>query len=292
MSKDTKRADAPRQIIDLYPLPESAIEIVDSAEKSQADGIDQLIEIIDELEIEVFDDGVLDENDVEIVRERVGKEFMPKAIVDIQANFVAGQVFCDRLRKNLPNLCPGKTIQPNEDFNWTYLYAISERWNLPLIMVKLGSREVGGHFTLALKRPEQQPDGSWRVLIYDPLNRGERWQNLPKDWQTNRSGEAEVSMNELAGRATKYDLTLPGEEQMADRAGLLEAKRQKFQFDSNNCGAFSLFAAALRTAMKVDSLDPFCMIGIPKLEQDTIDNDGDIPLPGIEIKTKEELLGY
>ena len=199
-------------------------------------------------------------------------------------------MFCARVRANLSTLAPEKHVYaPDEELNQSVLYYLSERWHLPLILIKLGASLETGHYALALRRPEQTQDGHWKVLIADPTRPGERWHDLPDDWQTSYTSGSAVIMNEAVGANNTYDLTFPGDLQTAENIELLEAKSQRFQIDAYNCGLYCLFIAAVRTGLKGDQLNAFNMLGIPQIQEDTRITENGQPLPGIEIRTKSEL---
>ncbi len=271
--------------------PEPAIEVfhhVTEEDLFAPEKFESFIEILNASVDEASGDGQIDLDDAQHLLGVGGENFGPKFVLEaILRNKATSDEFCNRVRANLPSVLNSE-VEPYKEINQRFLYSVSERWKLPLMIVKLGDDPLTGHYTLALKNPEQKDDGSWHVLIADPTRPGERWHDLPNNWS--ELGSQSVIINEAyQNNKDSYDLTFPGDLQTAENIKLLESKSDRLQFDAYNCGLYCLFIAAVRTALKGDQFSGFNMLGIPQIEEDTKIVKNGQPLPGIEILTRSQL---
>ena len=275
--------------VELIDKPVESIHIT-ASELENPDSFMRFINLMNTTVEEVLSDGSLDDGDIEHLIEIGGPEFGQKFLIDAETNKYAADEFCKRIRQNLPDLTPSNLrFGPEQELDQSILMYLSERWHLPLIIIKLGQNDETGHFTLALNRPEQTEDGNWRVLISDPTRPGERWHDLPNNWQTSNNAGSAVLTNMIAGIDKPYDLTVPGDLQTAANIKLIEAKSQRFQLDAYNCGLYCLFAAAVRMGLKADQLNEFNMFGVLQIEEDTKIIEDNKSISGIEIKTRSEI---
>jgi len=235
-------------------------------------------------------DGVINLSDIGQIMSRYSPEASMKVIFSAATNLRTGEAFCYRLRRNLDQIISAGT-SPGEtgEFNFSDLILLSEKWGIPLYGVRLGEDPNRfGHFCLALKNPVQE-NGTWKVLIYDPMANGERWLDLPNNWQQTHLAGASLWKNGFWSSSSQ-DLSIDGELEFANNFEIIKAKLARFQHDAYNCGPLILYAAALRAAFQPGD-NGFKQWGRFALEEATriTDTDG-ILLPGIKIYTREEIL--
>lgn len=89
------------------------------------------------------------------------------------------------------------------------------------------------------------------------MENGEKWMDLP-DWDNSYSMQNTHSTNAFMNASgleqiknDSYNLSIRGDEEIAQNPTLSQAKTAKAQFDGHNCGAMCLFAAALRSGLKI-----------------------------------------
>lgn len=202
-------------------LPEAPTIHVTEEELYSPNSFEPFIQLLDAQVEEVLADGQIDLGDAQHLLQSGGENFGLKFLVDAETrNKVASDTFCARIRSNVAEFT-NLRFEPNQELDWSFLYTLSERWKLPLVLIKLGSNQLAGHYTLALKRPEQKPDGGWQVLIADPTRPGVRYHDLNDSWQESPGAQNEYIPNSVAGNDNPYDLTFPGDLQTAQNIDLL-----------------------------------------------------------------------
>ncbi|MBI4058334.1 hypothetical protein HY408_01065 [Candidatus Gottesmanbacteria bacterium] len=277
---------------DKPPTTPTYVEVSEAETYTQGD-LDRMVQVLRE-DIRRVADLVINEAEIAQLEQRYG-DFASKVIVSAQENMEVAPGFSSRLRQNINQLTGTKTkYDETTEFFSSDLLDLSERWQLPLILVRLGNYRFG-HYALALKKPEQDASGKWRVLIYDPMEGGESWLELPEEamkyaFADPRKTNVLLLSNPLAYHGP-YDLTVQGDVDFADSPKVIQAKLARVQFDIHNCGPMSLMMAAVRQAFKEGPND-FKTEGIQRLEIDTRiphpDIEGEI-LKGVKIRTREEI---
>ncbi len=210
-----------------------------------------------------------------------------------QTNREAASIFVSSLRPKMKDLIAKTTISSpthssynnGEWFSGSDLFALAQRWQLPMVFY----RSAGTHWVLCLRAPERTAKG-WRVLTYNPTQNNEEWMDLSKWSETAadpdeifKGSQAAVYANELAVEMLKnksYDLSLSGDQELADHPELYAAKQTKVQFNAEDCGPLCLYATALRWAMKPE-WNEFKFSGRDILQQDT----------GLKIRNRAEVFG-
>lgn len=217
------------------------------------------------------------------------REAIARFNITAEMNLVSSNSFVTNLRKNTPGIMreeydsdpTNPSYENREEYSGSDLPRIADRWMLPaLFFLK------GGHWVLALKEPERHESG-WRVLVYDPLVDHEGWMGL-ENWTPDYSDATKLwqygaytgQEGILALQRGTYNLSLQGDQELADNRELYEAKQRRIQRNSWDCGPLSLFAAALREGIK-EGPNAFKFIGEDKLQKDT----------GVKILTREEIFG-
>jgi len=211
-------------------------------------------------------------------------DYAATVFVSAELNQSATASYVSELRRVTPSLIkPYHTQYTNgEWYQIQDLTQLADRWQLPVLIIWKG----GVHYVLALREPEFI-NNQWRVLIYDPYKNYEEWLNL-KEWDTNYS-DPKNSISLFASRlgqeqlrAHSYNLSLQGDNELANRAQIYEAKQTYLQprFNVEDCGPICLFAAALRQGIK-PGWNEFKFAGKEALERDTL----------VHIYTREELFG-
>ncbi len=145
------------------------------------------------------------------------------------------------------------TSVPTQEFAASELTSIADRWNIPFAL-----RFEGGHWFLMLKPPEKHND-SYRVLTYNPFYEIEEFKQMSSSY----NGEVDsttlanngIFVNSLANEqftSGEYDLAFPIDEDTANKAELVKAKKVNLQprRDVYNCGPATLLMAAIRAGMK------------------------------------------
>lgn len=213
----------------------------------------------------------------------VEAERLAAVYVSAETNQASAAAYVRNLRTKTPDIINAQ-LSSYTSGEWYYfpdLNELSNRWHLPLMTI----RKDANHWVLALKEPERTDDG-WRVLIYDPRENLESWQNLD-EWDPELENPANLTsagifMNELAYKTLmekEYDYSLIGDEELADHSELYRAKQVRTQYNSEDCGPLTLYAAALRQGIK-PGWNEFKFAGREVLQKDT----------GISIHTREELI--
>lgn len=236
------------------------------------------IRLIPEAELQRIEDSLPD-----IARQFTDlDEQVARMSVSVELNQSSAILFAQTLRGRVGDFITTDEAVDYSSGNWLTardLYRLADRWHLPFVVLVEG----GPHFRLALKAPEQTPQG-WRVLVYDPLINGERWQHL-RGWTSDYSDPLRIfeyaSFSSEGLRALRegiYDLSLMGDAELAE--GAMQAKQARVQFNAVDCGPMCLYAAALRSAAKPGQ-NAFKFMGRENLRQDL----------GLSVKTREEILG-
>lgn len=251
-----------------------------------SDNIFNLIRLIDEAAANLSTDGISIE-EANRTTDQFGEPVAMQILVSAENNRSAANDFCQRVRQNIDNILPSHhQVAEASDMNYVDLWNLANRWGIPLKIVRLGDPATGGHYTLGLKDPEQLPNGGNRILVYDPLS------DLPRYVNFDGTGNGvQVYDNELVGIETPYDLSLEGDEEIAQNYDLVEAKTGRIQFDGYNCGLMCIFMAAIRKGVE-PGYNTFKEIGRDLLEKDTRIFDSDFnELPGIKVLKREEISG-
>lgn len=251
---------------------------------------ENLVEAVDEFRLQPWQ-GELPEAIASFATERPElREAVARFHITAEMNLASSRTFVSNLRENTPGIMreeynsdPTNPSYTNrEEYSGADLPRIADRWMLPALFFWKG----GTHWVLALRGPKRHESG-WRVLIYDPLIDHEDWMRLDS-WTTDYSDPTELWHHGCytgreglqALQQGTYNLSLNGDQELADNRELYEAKMARTQFNSWDCGLLSLFAAALREGVKKGP-SGFKFLGRDKLERDV----------GVKILTREEIFG-
>jgi hypothetical protein len=182
----------------------------------------------------------------------------------------------------------GQWINPEE------MIELADRWCVPVLFYRLNAN----HWILALKAPELDSQGKWRVLTYDPMKGSEIYTDLPLGFKipTLRSPTREQNIYEFSDygfycnqRAHSqlltetYNFSIAGDDAIASNTEVRDAKQTKVQIsDAVNCGLYCLFAAAIREGMKKSPANSsFRERGRAQLQHDS----------HLYVRLREEVLG-
>jgi hypothetical protein len=263
-------------------------------EESEEGDLDELITIIKYLPsggqaADTEDETVGDE--VEEITIELGMEPAVELGVSAQRNQASAQKFFRNLRRDTAQILAEEQWESLSTLNrasyegtrWYQLVdlvALANRWLLPVVIF----RKQESHYLLVLKPPELIED-SYQVLVYDPIQGGERYMQLP-----NFSGQITPddlrSQNFFFSRSARnlleegrYNLSLYSDTHIASNPELHQAKTTEVQFDGWNCGPACLFMAAIRAGAQADWSE-FKFAGRDKLHEDT----------DLYVYTREEIL--
>lgn len=279
---------------------ESKIKIGEEITQTSGDDLHAQIKVGSEIESEQVDTAIYDSivlNPQPVIPE----DRIIRSEVSAEENIHAAQIFAHNVRNRMgydveDPIYTGRSsseYRENCYLNETEITQLAQRWQVPASFLHLTD---ANHWNLILKAPERTPDGTWRVLVYDPFINGERYRNLPNGFTPDIASRADrlashafsdygIYCNELALEQLvdgEYDLSVYGDEEIAEDPEVMEAKQTEVQrYEAYNCGLHCVFAAALREAMKEpDKNYRFRIAGRDLLDKDT----------GLKVKLREEVL--